>query len=1043
MAAFTHLHVHSEYSLLDGCARISPLVMQARALGFESLALTDHGGAYGLVSFYREAEQVGIRPILGAELYLEPEETERSPYHLPLLALDNQGYRNLLQLISLAHLDGFRKKPLVKWEWLTEHAKGLVALSGCLQGEIPRLILSGDLTKARRRIMDYRSVFGECFFLEMQRHGLPDEERVIAALSRLSAETRCRCVATNDVHYLKKSDAQAHDLLLAVQTLSTIHQTDRLRMQSSEYELKSGEQMAKLFADHPQACQTAAEVAEACRVKLEFGTLRLPDFPIPQGETAGSFLQKLASQGLRWRFGQPTDEVWRRLNYELKTIIDLDLAAYFLIVQDIIAFAKREGIPVGPGRGSSVGSLVAYALGITEINPLEFGLLFERFLNPERKGMPDIDIDLCHRGRARVLEYVRLKYGRDHVAHLGAFVTLCPRAVVRDVGRALGIAYEKTDRTAKAVPYFARSIDAALAESPALQALQGDSDVRTILAYGRSLEGLPRHMTQHAAGVVVTREAITNYLALQRAGGEEIITQAEMGTVEELGLLKIDLLGLRYLTVIRDTLNFLKQQGQSLTEEEIPTDDPAVYAAISRGDTVGTFQLESGGMRRLLRQYKPENLEDIIAILALYRPGPLNSGMVETFIKRRHGKEPVTYLHPSLEPVLKETYGVILYQEQVMETARVLAGYTLGQADLLRRAVSKRDPQAMAKERDVFTGRACGRGVPRGIAHAIFDLIQEFGHYGFAKAHSAAYALNAYRTVYLKVHFPVAYHAALLSLNWGVEERFPRYLAEARQKGITLLLPDINLSTSLFRPEKCSIRSGLVMVRDLGQKGIQAITEARISGKFTSLRDLLDRTDRKQLTRRALENLIRVGACDGFGISRPQLLFNLQSWLRQPPARVHPGQAQLGFDDMTDEFRQEPFLNDYPPEVQWELERELLGYYLTRHPLEIFWDYLSGLKLDYAESLREEEKDQVLLCGLVGSLRSHRTRRGERMLFAVLEDLTGLADLVIFPKVLARFGHLLLEKEPLLVWGKADTTDEQTSVVVEGIRRVRDEKRIE
>ncbi|HEX2954049.1 MAG TPA: DNA polymerase III subunit alpha, partial [Bacillota bacterium] len=736
---------------------------------------------------------------------------------------------------------------------------------------------------------------------------------------------------------------------------------------------------------------------------------------------------------------EPADEVWRRLNYELKIIIDMDLAAYFLIVQDIIAFAKKEGIPVGPGRGSGVGSLVAYALGITEINPLEFGLLFERFLNPERKGMPDIDIDLCHRGRPRVLEYVRQKYGRDHVAHLGAFVTLRPRAVVRDVGRALGIAYEKTDRMAKAVPYFAQSIEAALTESAGLYAISEDSEARTILEYGRALEGLPRHMTQHAAGIVVTREPITNYLALQRAGGEEIITQAEMETVEELGLLKIDLLGLRYLTVIRDTLDFLKSQGIALTEEAIPCDDPQVYKAIGRGDTVGSFQLESGGMRRLLRQYKPENFADIIAILALYRPGPINSGMVDTFIKRRHGKEPVRYLHPSLEPVLKETYGVILYQEQVMEVARVLAGYTLGQADLLRRAVSKRDPGALTRERSVFIERACGRGVASETATAVFDLIQEFGHYGFAKAHSAAYALNAYRTVYLKVHFPVAYHAALLSLNWGVEDRFPRYLAETRRKGISLLLPDINRSASLFVPEQNYIRTGLVMVRDLGQKGIQALIDARKPSQFSCLKDILDRTDRKQLTRRAMENLVRVGACDAFGISRPQLLFNLQSLLRKTSSRSNPAQGQLCFDDIVGEPRHDAFLTDYSAEVQWELERELLGYYVTRHPLEIFERYLTGLKLDDTESLREEEKEHVLLCGLIGGLRSHRTRKGERMLFGVLEDLTGLADLVIFPRVLGRFGQLLMEKEPLLVWGKTDTSDEQTTVVVEGIRRIRGE----
>lgn len=1039
--AFAHLHVHSEYSLLDGCARIPQLVAKAKELEFQALAVTDHGGVYGLVPFYREAVRAGIRPILGAELYMEAGPGGGSPYHLPLLARDAEGYRNLLRLATRGHLDGFHRKPVIRWEWLCEHSAGLIALSGCLQGEISRLILAGSLDVAERRIREHIDLLGtDSFFLELQRHGLPDEETVIHGMAELSQRTGCRMVATNDVHYLEKKDAKAHDLLLAVQTLSTLNQRDRLRLTQTEYELKTSREMADLFSDYSSAIATASEIVDACRVELEFDRLRLPEFPVPVGETAVTYLCQQANEGLIRR-GIHGEAALRRLNYELDIICQMGLAEYFLIVADITAFAHREGIPVGPGRGSGVGSLTAFVLGITEVNPLDYGLLFERFLNPERKGMPDIDIDLCHRGRPKVLEYVRRKYGRDHVAHLGAFVTLKPRAVVRDAGRALGVAYDTIDRAAKLVPFHAATMDMALAESPRLASTVAESpELQRVLEYGRSLEGLPRHMTQHAAGVVITREPLTDVLALQKAGGEEIITQADMGVVEAMGLLKMDLLGLRFLTIIHDTLAFLRQEGIVLSEAEIPLDDPEVYQAMGRGDTVGTFQLESGGMRRLLRQYRPEHIHDIVAILALFRPGPINSGMVETYIRRRHGLEPTVYLHPELEPVLAETYGVILYQEQVMEVARTLAGYTLGQADLLRRAVSKRDPKALARERSTFVTRAQERGVLAETANSLFDLIQEFGYYGFAKAHSAAYALTAYRTVYLKTHYPVAYHAALLSLNWGVDDRFDRYLAEVRRKGIRLHLPDINRSESMFQPEAQGIRAGLVMVRDLGEKGLHNLLSARKhGGEMTALADLLDRTSRKALTRRAVENLIRAGACDGWGMTRPQLLFELRGlWNR--PNRTPAGQYSLFTAAMLKEAEVPFYLEEYPERVCWEMEKELLGHYLTRHPLEMIEEELKGLTWDRVEDLKEMEKERVLLCGLLGGARGHRTRRGERMLFAVLEDLTGIADLVIFPKILVRYGHLLLEKTPLLVWGQTDASDDGITLVVEGMRKVGENK---
>ncbi|MGE5551703.1 MAG: DNA polymerase III subunit alpha, partial [Bacteroidota bacterium] len=1044
--SFVHLHVHSEYSLLDGCARIPALAEAARRLAFPALALTDHGAVYGAVPFVKAMHAAGVKPILGAELYVVddhgPPPRPGSPYHLPVLAATEEGYVHLLELITRGQLDHFHKKPLVTLAEIAPRAGGLIGLSGCLRGELARRILAGDTAGARAALGTYREVFGRGrFFLELQRHGLPEEDQVARALIEFGRAEDTGLVATNDVHYLTREEAGTHDLLLAVQTLSLVEQANRLRLPAPEYYLKSAREMTALFADVPEALANTMRVAEACRFELALGRRRIPAFPVPDGMTESTFLRRLCLEGLARAFPGQSDEILGRLDYELTTIDRLGFSGYFLIVWDIIAYARREKIPVGPGRGSSVGSLVSYLLGITSVNPLKYGLLFERFLNPERADPPDIDVDLCHRGRAKVLEYIRERYGRDHVAHLAAFTTLRPRAAVRDVGRALGTAYDKIDRLAKAIPFSAPDLDSALLESTELRSLEHDREIARIVSIARGIEGLPRHVTQHAAGVVVAAEPLTTYLALEEAGEGQVVTQADMGPVEDLGLLKIDLLGLRYLTVIQDTLAFLSHEGITLTAEEIPLDDAATMAALAEGRTIGTFQLESSGMRQLLGRYRPRNLDDLVIILALYRPGPLGSGMVESLIRRRHGEEPVTYLHPALADVLGDTYGVILYQEQVMEVARVLAGYTPGQADLLRKAISKRRPEVLARERETFTAGARGKGVPPAVAEGIFDLIAEFGRYGFAKAHSAAYALTSYRTVYLKTHYPVAYHAALLTLNWGgAESRFPGYLSETRRLGIRLLLPEINRSVAGFRPEGPNIRAGFVMVRDLGARGIASVLRERTAhGPFASLGDFCQRLRGSGVTARAIANLIRAGAFDCFGGRAAQLLELHTVWTKGKVKARSRRSGQLSLFDV-EALAPARARGQSPPEygedTRREMEREVLGHYLTHHPLEKYRPLMARLEVAAVEALAEEGgPDQVLLCGLIGGIRSHRTRQGQRMAFANLEDLTGQAELVVFPSALERYGHLLRSGAPLLVWGRLDRTAERISVKVERVRR--------
>lgn len=1057
--SFCHLHVHSEYSLLDGLCRLPQLVSRAAELRMPALALTDHGGLWGVVPFYKLCMEKGIKPILGCEVYvvdnMHKKEGKECPHHLVLLAENEEGYKNLLKLVTASNLEGFYYRPRVDKKLLSCYSRGLIALSACIRGEVSDLILKGDMEGARRAVAEYADIFGKGnFFLEMQDHGLEQEKKANFWLKVLSKELGVGLVATNDVHYLAPEDAAVHRALLSVQTLSSLG--DSISMEGKEYYFKTPAEMEKLFADTPEALENTEIITERCNVKLSLGGMNLPEIPVPPGYDTRSFLEKLAFEGAYGRYGTPLPEnVRRRLEYELSVIRQTGYAGYFLIVKDIVDFARKSGISVGPGRGSAAGSLVSYCLGITDVDPLKYGLIFERFLNPERVSPPDIDVDLCHRGRRKVLDYIRERFGRERIAHAGAFSTLQARAVLRDTGRALGLAYEKIDRMCSLIPYSHISLEGAVEQSPHLSTLiRRDPEARHAFETARHLQGLPRHMTQHSAGVVIARNPLTDYVPLQRASGEEIITQADMEMLEDLGLVKIDLLGLRFLTVIGDTLELIKFRRKiHMTIEDIPLDDKDTFEALRRGDTTSTFQLESTGMRNMLRKVQPENIEDLSAVLALYRPGPLQSGMVEEFIARRHGKKAVSYPHPCLRPVLSQTYGVFLYQEQLMQAAHIVAGYTLGEADILRRAIAKKKKEEIERQKPIFIQRARQRGIDVKTAGDIFSVLEAFGDYGFNKSHSVSYAIMAVRTVYLKEHFPLEYFSALLSLYMDTPSRLQLYLSEARRKGIKMLLPDINKSGVGFIPEPRqgetsnlelrtsstgAIRTGFALVKNLGARGIKEILKAREEGPFTGFFNFCRRTDRRAVTSKALESLILSGAFDAFGIPRPALLLSLKSALLEAKSAVcgggYSGQlCLLPEESPVESLARDVFLPDFSPEQKINQELSALGHYITVHPMEMWEDMAAKLRTHTAADVDEiNKKKRVRLTGILLDPRWGRTRNGGRMMFVQLEDLTGAVELVIFPREMKLFSPYLFTGSPVIVDGWTDLNDDGHRTVVVG-----------
>lgn len=1053
---FIHLHVHSEYSLLDGAARIKGAVAKAKQLGMPALAITDHGAMYGVVDFYKACLKAEIKPILGCEVYVAPRSMQdRTPRiddnynHLVLLASNETGYHNLLELVSLGFTKGFYYKPRVDKEALARHSEGLIALSGCIAGEVAAKILAGENEKARQAAVQYQDIFGAGnFYLELQDHGFAEQRTANRELLKIHKELNIPLVATNDVHYINREDAESQDVLMAIQTGKSIDDPSRMKFQSEELYLKSEEEMQLLFGETPQALRNTMEIAERCQLEMNFGQYFLPHYAVPEGHNVDTYLKDLCYEGARRIFGALSNEVQERLVFELDVIKQMGYSAYFLIVWDFIHFARENGIAVGPGRGSAAGSLVAYALGITNIDPLKYGLLFERFLNPERVSMPDIDIDFCYERRGEVINYVVQKYGTDKVAQIITFGTMSARAAIKDVGRALSIPYGEVDRVSKLVPTELHvTIEKALNDVAELKELyQQSPEVKKLIDTAATLEGMPRHASTHAAGVVITQDPLTHYLPLYKNTDGPVTTQFAKETVEELGLLKMDLLGLRTLTVIDDAVHLIKEStGTELNLEQLPRDDAAVYEMLSRGEASGIFQLESSGMRAILRDMRPEVFEDIIAVVALYRPGPLGSGMVDDFIKNKHGLSQVQYLHPKLEPILKDSYGVILYQEQVMYIASNLAGFTFGEADLLRRAMGKKKPEIIAGLRSQFIEGAVKNEVGKDVAGQVFDLMAFFAGYGFNKSHSAAYALVTYQTAYLKAHYPVQYMAALITSVRDNSTKVATYIEECRRLDIEVLPPDVNESRQSFTPVGQKIRFGLTALKNVGPGAVEFIIRNREQeGPFSSYADFCRRIDTKTINKRVLESLIKCGAFDSLGHRRAQLMASVDSGLslaQQTQRERENGQLSL-FDffdeDDGDAMHLElPDIAEYPEKQLLMLEKETLGLYISGHPLIEYRAALDRLATTTASELSElADEAPVVLGGVIMAVKKINTRKGDTMAFLTLEDLTGIVEVLVFPRPYNSNKLLINVDEAVLVKGRVTGSGEEIKVICEEISTI-------
>jgi DNA polymerase-3 subunit alpha len=1058
MSEFVHLHVHSEYSLLDGASRVIDLVTRARELGMRALAITDHGVMHAALAFYSQALEQDIKPIIGCEVYLaqhsvrsrSPEKRSR-PYHLILLAENDTGYQNLLQLTTRAHLEGFYYKPRIDKDLLAEHREGLIALSGCGRGEIPYLISLGDYGTARERAAWYRDLFGpDGFYLELQEHSIPELTTVNKGLVTLSEELNIPLVATNDVHYVRAEDARAQELLLCIQTNSTVNDPKRMRLDGSGYHLRSPDEMAALFPEVPQALSNTLGIAERCDVGFDFDTLHLPPFKVPDGQTAESYLAGLCKEGLSKRYAVVTSQIEARLSHELSLIKEMEFAEYFLIVWDLIRFAKSRGILVGPGRGSAAGSIVSYCLGITDLDPLEHGLFFERFLNPGRRTMPDIDMDFPEDRRAEVISYVVDQYGQDHVAQIITFGTMAARAAIRDAGRALDLPPGEVDRTAKLIP-FGSTIERALETTPELQTLYEEHGyIRDLVEAARSLEGVVRHASTHAAGVVITDEPLTRYVPLQKAiKGEGLITQYAMGDLERIGLLKMDFLGLSTLTVIQKSLDLIKERrGRELTLQELDLEDPKLYALLSTGDVTGIFQVESPGMRRVLRDLQPTTFADVMATIALYRPGPMN--YIPEFIKRKHGQVAVSYLTPELAPLLKETYGVIVYQEQVIRIARELAGFTTSEADMLRYAIGKKKAAELEGQREKFVRGAVGRGMAQETAIEIFKMIEYFGRYGFNKAHAAAYAVITCQTAYLKANYPLEYMAALLTVDKDNSDKVAAEIADCHRMGIPVRPPNVNYSDLDFTIDEepwgverdatepgvqPGIRFGLGAVKNVGQGPVEVVLKGRRDRPFSSLDDFCRRVDLRQVNRRALESLTRCGALDDFG-PRGQLL-DLVDKILALSEKAHHAQevGQLTMFELADE---QSFLlgkvdgPDIPRRKQLAWEKELLGLYVSEHPLQQIAPRLEKSATVFCGQIDNSlHRQTVIIAGMVSRVRRIRTKNDNPMAFAQIEDLQGSVEVVVFPKVYEKTAHLWQPDNILLVRGKVQVRQDDAKVICE------------
>ncbi|WP_177505278.1 DNA polymerase III subunit alpha [Anaerosinus sp.] len=1048
---FVHLHVHTEYSLLDGASRIHQLIDRAKELNMPAIAITDHGSMYGVIDFYKAAKAKGVKPIIGCEVYVAPKSRfdkmavdGESYYHLILLAENQQGYKNLIELVSLAYSEGFYYKPRVDKELLKKYHEGIICLSACIAGEIPAAIIRDNPERADVLVREYIDIFGkDNFFIEIQNHGMPEEKKANVELVKLAEKYDLGLVATNDSHYTNRNDSEFHDVLLCIQMGKTVDEENRMRFPNDNFYLKSPEEMEKLFGAYRGAIENTVKIAERCQVDFVFGQLHLPVFPVPDGMTDESYLRKLCKERLNDRYATVTKLETERLDYELSVIHKMGYDSYFLIVWDFINYAKNHDIAVGPGRGSAAGSIVAYLLGITNIDPLKYDLLFERFLNPDRVTMPDIDIDFCYVKREKVIEYVVERYGSERVAQIITFGTMAAKGAIRDVGRALNMTYSEVDRIAKMIPAeLNMTIDKALKSNPELQnAYQEEPAVTKLVDFARDVEGLPRHASTHAAGVVIARDPLTDYVPIQVSADGFAVTQYDKDRVEELGLLKMDFLGLRTLTVISDALVLIKEnRGVKVDIDAIDLEDEKTAQMLSNGDTVGVFQMESSGMTTLVKELKPNGFADIIPLVALYRPGPLGSGMVTDFINGRHGRKEVKYLHPLLEPILKETFGVILYQEQVMQIVQVLAGFTLGQADLLRRAMGKKKHSILAAQRENFLNGARSNGIDEALAIEIFDLMAHFADYGFNKSHSAAYAMVAYQTAYLKAHYPNEFMAAMLSSVMGTSDKVGYYIEYCRHQGIQVLPPDINASKASFSVDREAIRFGMAAVKNVGENAIESIIKAREKeDKFTSLVDFCTRVDMRVVNKRVIESLIKCGAFDSQGAKRSQLLAVLDKAVEAAGSRQRDaasGQIGLfGEEEMSEvEDVALPNIEEMPKEQILALEKEITGFYITGHPLDKYRERMQQFMT--IESLTETEKMDgkiVKIAGLIVNSKRISTKKGETMCFIEVEDFTNKIEVVVFPKVFYQSINVLIPDTPVIVSGRLNVNEESAKILADSI----------
>ena len=1067
--SFTHLHVHTEYSLLDGASKIPELVHQAKELGMDSIAITDHGVMYGVIDFYRAAKKEGIKPIIGCEVYVAPGsrfdrelgKNENRYYHLVLLAENDTGYHNLMKIVSRGFTEGYYYKPRVDREVLQEFHEGVIALSACLAGEVATYLRQGFYEEAKKAALEHLAIFGENnYFLELQDHGIPDQQTVNQGLLRISQETGIPLVATNDIHYVKKEDAEAHDILLCIQTAKKVSDPDRMRYDGGQYYLKSEQEMEQLFPYAKQALENTGKIAERCNVEIVFGEQKVPKYEVPDGFTSYSYLKALCEEGLHKRYDPVTEELQARLDYELSTIEKMGYVDYFLIVWDFIKYAKDHGIAVGPGRGSAAGSIVSYCLEITNIDPIRFNLLFERFLNPERVTMPDIDVDFCYERRQEVIDYVVRKYGKEKVVQIVTFGTMAARMVIRDVGRALDMPYAAVDRIAKMIPMGQNGHNPTIKESLSIstdlkKAYEEEPDVKYLLDMSQKLEGLPRHASMHAAGVVIGQKAIDEFVPLSRGSEDAITTQFTMTTIEELGLLKMDFLGLRTLTVIQDAVRNIKQsKGIDIDIDHLNMEDSEVYDLLCTGQTDGIFQLESNGMKSFMKELKPRNIEDIIAGISLYRPGPMD--FIPLYIKGKENPETITYDCPQLEKILSPTYGCIVYQEQVMQIVMELAGYTLGRSDLVRRAMSKKKGDVMQRERQNFVygneaenvPGCISRGIDEKTANKIFDEMIDFAKYAFNKSHAAAYAVVAYQTAYLKCHYPEEFMAALITSVLDRTDKVSEYIAHCRRLGISILPPDINEGYSQFSVSDNAIRYGLSALKSVGRPVIDAIVEEReLHGKFKDLKDFISRLSNKEVNKRTIESFIKSGALDSFPANRRQMMMvyvQLIDQVNQEKKSAMTGQMSLldflGEEEKKDFDVKYPNVPEYDKEELLAYEKEVLGIYVSGHPLEDYQELMdSNISATTHDFIADPDtgetvaKDQILytIGGMVAGKTVKMTKSNQNMAFITLEDLLGSIEVVVFPKKYEQYRQILEPDSKIFVYGRASISEDEGKMLLE------------